>query len=312
MNTGWVAPATRGKGLLRRRLGHDAALAVAVLPSLSAALEQLESSPYGRALQPGMSLPEAQRAVSATALWHLRILAGWAPPFGTESLRAIDGRFEIANISGQLAFIAGLAAQPPPAPFELGTLATAWPAVARSAAVSDVRSALRMSPWGDPGSDDPAAIRVALELAWARRLTDSALGVADLSGAWAALVVARAMAAGAAESISPTAARDATRVLGPRWSGSDSLEDLRLRLPRAAAETLNGISDPEELWRAEFRWWSRVEATGASLVARPRPSASTAVGVSAQLTADAWRVRAALSAAAHGGRNLREEFRGVA
>ena len=309
MSTGWVAASTRGKALLRRRLGQGAALRLAALPSLGAAVEQLGSGPYGRTLKPGMGLAEAQRAVSATTLWHLRILAGWGPPFGTDSLRAIAGRFEIANISGHLA---GFADQPAPAPFDLGTLATAWPAVSRSASVPEVRSCLRSSPWGDPGSDDPAAIRVALELAWARRLTDSALGTAELAAGWATLVIARAMAAGAAGSISPAAARDATRVLGPRWSERSSLEDLSSQLPRAAAGTLAGVATPEELWRAEFRWWSSVEATGASLVARPRPSASTGVGVAAQLTADSWRVRAALSAAAHGGMDLREELGGVA
>lgn len=309
MSAGWVAASTRGKTLLRRRLGQDAALRLAALPSLSAAIEQLASGPYGRAVKPAMSLAEAQRAVSSTTLWHLRILAGWGPPFGTDSLRAIAGRFEIANISGRLAEFAG---QPVPAPFEMGTLATAWPAVARSASVPEVRSSLRSSPWGDPGSDDAAAIRVALELAWARRLTDSALGMGELAAGWAALVIARVIAAGAAEAISPAAARDATRVLGRRWSDRSSLEDLCEGLPRATAGALAGIGGPEDLWRAEFRWWSSVEATGASLVARPRPNASTGVGVAAQLTADSWRVRAALSAAAHGGRDLREEFGGVA
>jgi hypothetical protein len=56
----------------------------------------------------------------------------------------------------------------------------------------------------------------------------------------------------------------------------------------------------EDLWLAEAQWWSRVEAEAARLAAARRQGPSTVVGVVALLAADAWRVRAALAAAALG------------
>jgi hypothetical protein len=44
-----------------------------------------------------MDLAAAQHAVSATMLWHLRVLAGWVPPYASGPLRVLAAGFEIAG-----------------------------------------------------------------------------------------------------------------------------------------------------------------------------------------------------------------------
>ena len=309
MSAGWVAAGVRGRGLLRRRLGGDGASRLAALPSLAAALAELGATPYGREIHPGMDLAAAQHGVSATMVWHLRILAGWGPPLGAGPLRVFAGGFEIANITGYLAALSG--GQVPDV-YELGSLAAAWPAVLRSRTAAEVRAALTSSPWGDPGSEELAIMRLALQLAWARRVFDGSPGAADCAVAYGALVVARVIATGSRASLGPGAVRDATHLLGPGWAEATSLEDLTGRLPRVAARGLDGVRALEDLWRAEARWWSTLDTAGAELVARPRADASVGVGVAARLAADAWRVRAALAVAAGGGGGLAEVLDGVA
>ena len=309
MSAGWVAAGVRGRGLLRRRLGPEGVIRLAWSRSLEAALAELESTPYRREVRPGMDLASAQRAVSATVLWHLRVLAGWGPPLAAGPLRVLAGSFEIANIAGHLARLSG---QPAQDAYDLGSLATAWPAVSRARSAAEARAVLRASPWGDPGSEELPGLRLSLELAWARRVLDGVPGAADWAVATAALVVARVIAAGAQSSLAAGAVRDATHVLGPRWQTADSLDDLATRLPRAAAKALDGVPGPEDLWLAEVRWCWALEEIGTCLVARPRPDSATGTGIAAQLEADAWRVRAALAVAAVGGGDLAEAVGGVA
>ncbi len=309
MNAGWVAATVRGRGLMRRRLGEDGARHLAGSPSLPAALAALGTTPYGPAVEAAMDLTMAQRAVSATVLWHLRVLAGWGPPLGAGPLRVLAAGFEIANVSGHLARLAG---QPAQEPYTLGTMATVWPAVARARTAAEVRTVLRGSGWGDPGSDDPAAVRVSMQLAWARRVHDEVPGAADAAIAGGAVVVARVLAADARAALGPSARRDASRLLGPRWQEAASPEDLARHVPRRATQALQGVENATDLWQAERRWWSTVEATGAALAARFASGASASVGVVALLAADAWRVRAALALAAGGGGDLTEVLDGVA
>lgn len=303
MSAGWVAAGVRGRGLLRRRLGRDGAVRLASLPSLGVALAELEDSPYRREIRPGMDLASAQWAVSATVVWHLRVLAGWGPPLAAGPLRVLASAYEIANITGHVARITG---QPAPPAYDLGSLGTAWQTVSRSGSPAEVRAALRSCPWGDPGSEELPAMRLSLELAWARRAFDEAPGASDWAVATAAMVIARVITAGARGSLTPGAIRDATHLLGPRWHTADSMQVLTEALPRAAAKALAGVVDPDDLWRAETRLCSTIDNAGAALVARARPDAATGAGVAAQLEADARRVRAALALAACGGGNLAE------
>jgi hypothetical protein len=309
VSAGWVAATVRGRGLARRRLGEDGARHLARSASLPSALAALGTTPYGRGLRTDMDLATAQHTVSAAVLWHLRVLAGWGPPLGAGPLRLVAAGFEIANVSGQLARLSG---QPAQAPYALGSMATAWPAVSRARTPAEVRAALRASGWGDPGSDDPAAVRLAMQLAWARRVFDDVPGGAEAAIGGAALVVARVLAAGARATLSPSAHRDATHLLGPQWHEAVSPEDLTRHVSRRATQALRGVEHAEDLWHAEMRWWSAVEATGATLVARSEAGAAAGVGVAALLAADAWRVRAALALAAGGGGDLAEVLDAVA
>jgi hypothetical protein len=102
-----VAGSVRGKALAQRRLGAGAARALAASSSLEVALAALAATPYRHEIRPGHSLAEAQRAVTATLLWHLRVLAGWLPREGADMLRLLAGWFEIAGVEELLHRLAG-------------------------------------------------------------------------------------------------------------------------------------------------------------------------------------------------------------
>lgn len=309
MTAGWIAAGVRGRGLLRRRCGPEEGRRLASSSSLASALARLEPTPYGREIRPDMDLETAQHMVSATVVWHLRVLAGWEPPLGAGPLRLLAGGFEIANITGHLLELAGKLAR---TPYELGSLATAWPAVSAARTPAEARAALRSSAWGDPGSEKLPEIRLGLQFAWARRLFDGAPGTADWATAGASLLMARVLTASARSSLSPAAEQDATHLLGPEWRHATSLEDLGRHLFRGPARSLQGAGNTDQLWRAEAQWWEMVEASATSLVARSRPDASSGVGIGALLAVDAWRIRGALAMAARGGGDLAEVVDGVA
>jgi len=250
-----------------------------------------------------MDLATAQHAVSATVLWHVRVLAGWSPPFGAGPLRLLAGGYEISNIVGHLARLSG---GPGGVPYTLGSLASAWPVVSAARTPAEVRDALASSAWGDPGTENLPTIRLALQLAWARRVSDGVPGAADWAITHAALLIARVLAAGAGASLPAGAVRDATRLLGPNWSRATSPSALGTHVSRAAALALDGPGDPAGLWRAEARWWSAVESSAANLATAGRPDASASVGITALLCADAWRVRVALACAGHPESNVAE------
>lgn len=296
LSPGWVAGSVRARHLLARRLGRSDAWALARAPSLDAALERLASSAYGHRCRPGLALADAQRAIADTALWHVRVLAGWTPPRGLEPVRALAAGFEIANVDDRLAYLAGAEV---PAPFELGGLATAWPRVAGAQSASELRSLLTGSPWGDPGSDEPAAIRLALRLAWARRVLASVDEAVDWAAGAVALLLARELF---------LAGRPADRLwdlhppgVGIEWFQAASLAELRAALPPQAAWALKAAVEPDELWHREAAWWRRVEADAEQLARSAHMGLAAVVGCVALLGVDAWRTAGALEAAARGG-----------
>jgi len=309
MSAGWVAAGVRGRGLVRRCLGSDACEQLASEPSLAAALGTLALTAYGRELRAGMDLRSAQQAVSATVLWHLRVLAGWAHPLGAGTLRLLAGSFEIANVVGHLRALGGYEVD---SPFLLGALATAWRRVEQAPTPADVRRVLAASPWGDPGSEDPATIRLAMEFAWARRVSDSSAEAAGWAVAYSALVAARTIAAEAGPMLSASAVRDSRRLLGHDWNTARWVGDLAGLLPRRAAWVLAGIENPDDLWRAEARWWAEVEPEAAAVSRSSVGESGSALGSGMLLVVDGWRVRAALEIAARGGGSLREVTDAVA
>ena len=303
MSAGWSAAVVRGRGLCRRRLGYAGAVRLASCTTLADALDSLAPTAYGRELREGMDLAAAQRAVSATVLWHMRVLAGWGPPLGARPLRLLAGEFEVANITFHLARLNGNAV---PAPFALGSLALSWPSISSAQSAGELRRALAASPWGDPGTEDLGSVRLALEFAWARLVLEGATEAGDWAVARAAVALAKVLANGALAALGPPARRDATRVLGSRWQRASSPGDLARNVPRAAARVLEGVSGPEDLWRAEARQWRLLESSALTLIARTPPGAAGPIGVAGALAADAWRTRLALAIAATGGGELSE------
>jgi hypothetical protein len=294
----WVAGTVRARALARRRLGRGAARSLATSGSLADAVDALAVSPYGHDVRVGQPLAAAQRAVGATLLWHLRVLAGWLPATGAEAMRVLAGWFEVANVDELLRDLAGSGSRTPP--YRLGRLATAWPRLSQAASPAAVREVLATSAWGDPGGDTPRLIGLGMRVTWAARVAE----VSEEARGWAAggmaLLLARErFAAGRplpAQTMAP-----ASGLLGLDWAEAGSLREAADQLARAGRWALAGISDPADLWQAEGSWWARVERDGFALLRRPQFALDAALGSVAVLAADAWRVSGALEVAARAG-----------
>jgi hypothetical protein len=289
-----------------RRLGRPAARRLAACPSLAAALTVLAQTPYGHDVRPGQPLALAQRAIVDTVVWNLRVLAGWAPRDGVTSLRVLLGSLEIVNVEDHLRRLAG---GTPPPPYRLGALATAWPRLAVTTSPEQVRAVLATSWWGDPGGTSSGDVGAAMRTCLADRTTEAVPAAGEWAAGATALFLARAVSLGGQL---PAPARSAaSRVVGPAAVAATGLPQLTAALPRAAAWALAGVDHPEDLWRAEARWWSRVERDATELVRRALPGPHLLVATVGLLAVDAWRVRAALEVAARGGGPL-EVFDAVA
>ncbi|MEV7979538.1 hypothetical protein [Streptomyces sp. NPDC086519] len=298
MKAGWVAAAVRAKGLVGRHPGADGAREIAAGPTLDDGLRRLATTPYARYARPATNLPEAQRAVSATLLWHLRVLAGWLPPGGARLLVPLAAGFEIANVVDVLS---DGRRTDVPAPYRLGALETAWRSLARADTPAQVRAALAASPWGDPGADTPWALVTGMRMAAARRTALTVPPARRWAQGRAALLTARERFV-QGRSLPDPVRRDAARLLGTRAPAAATYQEFHGRLPAAARWVLSGVEEPGGLWRAEARWWRTVLRDGTALLREGRYGPRVVVGAVAVLSVDAWRVRAALESAARGGR----------
>ncbi|WP_067798869.1 hypothetical protein [Actinomadura formosensis] len=297
MSAKWVAGRVRAQALARRRLGPGRARMLAGSASLPDALASLAATPYGHAVTRDQGLAEAQHAVAATLLWHLRVLAGWLPRDGVTVLRAAAGWFELANVDGLLQRMEGL---PQEEPYALGALEASWARLSDAPDAAGLRDRLAATPWGDPGAADPYAIRLFLRLSWASHV--SALG--GRAAGWAAGAAAALVAGerfGAGRDLPAAASAQAERLLGAAPMDASTLPVMAARLGRDAGWALDGADDPAELWRAEARCWSRMERDGEALLRGSEFGAGPVLGAVAVLAADARRVRAALETAARGG-----------
>lgn len=260
----------------------------------------MATTAYGERVGTGQSLADSERALFATVLWNLRVLAGWCPALGASRLHVLAGVFELTNLRGELTRIGGHDA---PEPFELGSLASV-PRRPQPANTSEFRDALRRSPWGDPGVLDPDAILVTLHLSLIRRIVDSVPEASAWAEAYAALLLARVVTSGGTLAPGSLAAADARVVLGHRAVSALSLADLARALPVAVAPVLVGARGREDLWLCEARWWARLWREGEEGVRRGRAEPATIVNALAAQVADAWRVRVALEIAARGGHDI--------
>ncbi|MFF8991266.1 hypothetical protein ACF09H_15215 [Streptomyces sp. NPDC014983] len=305
MSAGWVAAVVRARELAGKCPGPDSAREIARGPALGDALRLLAPTPYGRYARTAVDLPGAQRAVAATALWQLRVLAGWLPPGGARLLVPLAAGFEIANVAALLPAPDGRPDRAPE-PYRLGALETAWRSLERAGTPTELRAALAASPWGDPGADTPWALVTGMRMAAARR-TDAAVPAARRWARGRAALLAARERFVHGRSLPAPVRRDAARLLGPRASDAASYQDFRDRLGPSARWVLADVEEPDTLWRAETRWWRTVRAEGAALLREGRHGPGGVVGAVAVLSVDAWLVRAALESAARGGR-AREAF----
>ena len=215
-----------------------------------------------------------------------------------------------SNIADRFAAVGGAA--PRWSPYDLGTLSVAWRSIASGASAEQLRALLAASPWGDPGPLGPGDpwgfVEPALEARWALWLA-AVPGASRWAQGWAGLVIARAV------SRHVTLARPVTqclgRVVGSRWEGASSVRQLAVFLPRPAAWVLEGVAGPEDLWRAEGRWWRGVDQDAGRILVRGGVGPDVATAAAGRLMADVWRVRAAIEMAGWGDRGL-ETFDAVA
>lgn len=294
MSAGWVAGSVRAAGLSRRRLGAEGVRELATTGSLAGAQRMLTHSPYQRGIRLGATLPDTEFAVSATLMWHLRVLAGWQPRAGASIVRTLAGGFEVADIAALATTLAG---GPARGSYELGALDWAWRRLRDARSAAELRAALSNSIWGDPGSESCGDIADAVALVWAARVAASI----SVARAWAhgaaALLTARRLFV-ENRPLPPPIARRATHLVGESAVSADDLRSFRAALPSTARWALGGADTSADLWRAEFAWWRRLAVDGANLLAGGGFGPAAPIGATAVLAADAWRVRAALQVAA--------------
>jgi hypothetical protein len=296
VNVDWVAASVRARAMARRRVGAGACRRIAGRSSIAEALQDLKGTGYAQSLKDG-GLEEAQRATADAILWQLRVLAGWLPARGTRLVRAAAAGLERENILGLARHLDGGPERPEHA---LGALATAWPRLRNSTSREELDTALRHSPWGDPGEGGPANLSDVLRIAWLRELAAAAPQARPWAATATALMVGRLVLVDASQP-SPRLRRLVRPLIGDAWAEAADVADLRAALPVTLRSALDGIDRPMDLWRAEVRAVAEVEDDAFRLLRTAMPGPSVVLGAIAVLAIDAWRVRAALAAAEAGG-----------
>ena len=296
MSAQWVAGNVRARALLNRRLGVGRARALAAMNSLTDAQHALAATAYGRDITVGQPAHDTDHAVCAALLWHLRVLAGWQPPVGARAIRALAAGFEAQNIAAHARKLAGA---PPGLPYTLGALASAWPRLSETRSLAQLRDILAQTMWGDPGSESPSDIALAVQVGWALRVANAVPEARDWADAWLALSVARRRLLELRELPGPVLVR-ARLGLGAAVAASD-LASFTDAIATRLRWVFDGTTGAGGLWTAEARWWARVEADGLTMLGRSEFTRAQTIGAVAVLAADAWRCRAALALASRGG-----------
>lgn len=307
MAAAWIASDVRATAIAHRTLGVAATRAVAAQGSLPNALTLLGNSPYQREIRPGQSLEEAQHAVAATMLWNTRVLAGWAPAEGIAMMRVLAGWHEIANIEARIRARFGASVEPL---FRLGGLSVGWTKIVSSTSTAELCDRLATTPWGRPDDESARTIGLTLRASLLQRASATLPGCGEwISAAAALLLVRERLHTGA--SLPARAAHVFSTLLGSEALEAPPLPPLLESLPAAARWPFVDVAAEDDLWRAESHWWARVESDGRTRMRGSSFGPAPVVGAVAVMGADAWRVRAALTAAANGERGL-EEFDALA
>jgi len=305
VSAGWIAGSVRARLLVaERRLGVEGTRHLAECASLGDALVQLGRSPYRRHVELDLRLDEAQHALAEKTLVDLRLLAGWLPRDAMGLLRALSAWYELANIEDRVAYFDGA---PLRTPFELGSLAVAWPQAAQTQSLEELRRVLGRSAWGDPGDTSGTTAGLGLRLAWARRVAAESPAAAHWAAGAAALLLAREIFVVGLPVETLTLPK--LTLLGERWQTAGTLPRLVESLPATAAWAFAGVAEAGDLWRAEAGWWRRVEAEAQGLMHSTSAGPEVVTGAVALLAADAHRAAAALAAVGrHGLAGVEEAF----
>jgi hypothetical protein len=306
MTAAWIGSDVRATAMSHRVLGRSAARALAAESSIPAALTSLVNSPYGHEIRADLSLEAAQHAVAATALWNMRVLAGWVPATGIPMMRVLVAWYEIANIEAQLRSGFEAPAQPY---FRLGGLAVGWGRLSGASNTVELCDLLATTAWGRPDDETPHTIGVTLRSILLQDAAGTLPGCRDWVASAAALLLARERSSG--RQLPPRAERVLATLLGGDVVAAPGFEEFIGALPENARWAFDGVAIGSDLWRAESRWWSRVESDGVARLRGAQFGPLPVIGAVAVLAADAWRVRAALTAVANGARGL-EEFDALA
>ncbi len=296
MTAGWVAASTRGGALVRRLVGPDGAREIAGADSWHDARNQLATTFYGTELEPGADRRVARHEAITATVWQLRVLAGWLPVGGSGVARLFAAPLEIGNIEHHLAAMSSPSAS---VAVPLGSLAVAWPRIATTSTAEEIQHVLTRSAWGDPGGLDPVALAVGLRVAWARRLVRGLPVASEWARGGLAVLVAREIFAFRRQ-LAPVTGRAVDQLLGRHWRRAASLSELTDRLPASAAWALEGISEPQDLWRAEAFVAQQIASDAAALVATRRPTQNVVAALMALLLLDLRRVTAAIEIAGRG------------
>lgn len=293
MRPGWIAGVTRARLMLGRVLGPERARMAAGCPTLEQAVSAIAASAYGERVRAEAGLEGVRRGVADTLLWHLRVLAGWLPPAGAGMMRALAAWFEIQNVDARLAALVG--DEHEPAPFVLGSLATAWPRLEQARTADAIAAALASSAWGSPGGHTPAELSLGMRVLWVRRVHAAVPEASGWAAGAGALLVARATLVAGVR----TSGAQLRRLpgMGEQVMAAGSIGELRAAMHPKAAWALADVEEPHELWRAELGWWDRVTEEATALLGRPGqaavPAAVALLGADAQRTARALEIAAA-------------------
>jgi len=156
---------------------------------------------------------------------------------------------------------------------------------------------LATTAWGEPDPAEPRAMSLGLRIAWAQRV----LATTPFAEPWAIAAAAMAIAHERwllDRPFGDTTAHRAATVVGRAAISAVSFESFLAAVPTNGRWALVDVHEPDDLWRAQVRWWKRVDEDGADLLRGPGFSDRVVVGAVLVCAADAWRVRAALSCAA--------------
>ncbi len=232
----------------------------------------------------------------AALLWHLRVLAGWQPAQGAQAIRALAAGFEASNIA---AHARRLASAPALRPHTLGALATAWSRLSETSSLAQLRDTLAQTTWGDPGSESPSDIALAVQISWAARVANAVPEARSWAYTRLALTVARRRLVEQRELPEPLLIR--TRLVLGAAVGGQHLASFTDSFAHAGSA---GCSTASPGRRLVDRGGSLVGAGGSRRIDHARPQrvhSGPTIGAVAVLAADAWRCRAALAVASRGG-----------